>query len=303
MNDVIPMPIYTTNENELLYLMKNLYNASPNEIMVAMSKSINLYTPLKSSIRHLFMIYKIYIEKLIEIFVQLRNAHIKNSSHVISFNKLVDRWNAVDIENDISTSSLILFFNFPPNSANIEKSIPVIEWVIPKIKGKSEALLKPNKKIKEFLLAVKTNGFKYMGFCPHAAVARFKLLLKFPIKELLCVIAALDHDKKYSGINAKCSSIIPKVKALQKKVEALSVKKSMSFAKPKLPRNIEKLQKFPKGMADSKKVKVFENYVDGFSVIYKNIAPHLVSKEKAINNIAIGINIVAKDLQNITDYY
>ena len=188
MNDIFPLPIYTTDENEILFLINGIYKANSQEIMNALVKSTTIYSPLQASIRHLFMIYKIYLEKLIEKFVVARNKHIdehklKNDKN--NLNRLIARWNSIDAENNINTSSLMLFFNFPPPNTKLEKSIPQLEWDI-----------KGNEEIDAFHKAIKKSKFNYIGFCPHVPIHRFKLLLQFPVKEL---IAATQKGRIYSS--------------------------------------------------------------------------------------------------------
>ncbi len=301
LNDIFPLPIYTINEDELLFLIKHIYTASPTEIMTALTKSTPLQAPLQASIRHLFMTYKIYIEQSIELFVHLRQDYMKKrnllkSANSNEFMKLVDRWNSVDMENKVNTSSLILFFNFPPTSAKLEKTVPQINWNIP------GATILVNKSITAFLAAAKKHKFSYGGFCPHAAIERFNLLLRFPIKELLVAINAIDFNKKYSDINDKCNTIIPKVVALQHKARDLHKAPEIKLSDRKLSKKLD-ISKFAKSASVADKTHVFEEYIKLFMKLYKEIAPYLVEKEKKINNLAMGINVVAKDLQSLADSY
>lgn len=297
LNDIMPLPIYTTNEDELLFLIKNIYTASPNEISTALTKSMPLNNPIQASIRHLFMTYKIYIENTIELFVKLREEYlkqhnlVKNNKHN-DFIKLVDRWNTIDMENKLNTSSLILFFNFIPTNAKLEKTIPTINW---NITGSNKLI---SNAINKFLAAVKKTKFNYVGYCPHVSVMRFKLLLKFPIKELLDMISLIDFNKKYRDMNSKCSKIIPKVIDLQHKADILHITPKLKLNTKKLPKKLD-INTFSKSMSVKAKTQIFEEYIKLYIKLYNDIAPHLIKKERQINDLAVGINIVAKDLSHL----
>ena len=108
MNYIFPLPIYTTNENELLFLVSNIYKANPIEIVNALMKSVNIFISLKSAIQHIFMIYKVYIEKMVEIYINLRNQYIdkfklSKTNETNEFNELSTRWNIIDAENSVDT--------------------------------------------------------------------------------------------------------------------------------------------------------------------------------------------------------
>lgn len=302
LNDIFPLPVYTVDENELLFLIKNIYMAKPNELMAGFTKMTPIYKPLNSAIRHLFMAYKIYLEKIIEIFVQLRQDHIstnKLKGNPNDFSKLLDRWNAIDIENKVNTSSLILFFNFPPTSMKLEDTVPSINWYDGASKNTPF-----NKSISKFLTKATQLKFNYLGFCPHAAIHRFKLLLQFPVKELLDAIKVLDLSRKYSDINSKCNKLTTKIVALQKKSSNLksNIVSTIKLDNRVISKKID-LDKFSKSMSVGAKIDIFEIYIDKFLKLYKNITPYLIKKEFVINKLSTGINIVARELQTLVDSY
>ena len=69
------------------------------------------------------------MENIIEIFVNLRNLHV-NSKNIVNFNELIEKWTFIDLKNKTETSSIILFFNFPPHSLTLDSTIPTLEWKI-----------------------------------------------------------------------------------------------------------------------------------------------------------------------------
>ena len=82
LNSIFIMPFFTINENDILYFINNIYKAKPSEIFNGLQKTIPINNTIKSAIRHLFMIYKIYIEKTIELYISLRSKYIKDK-HLI----------------------------------------------------------------------------------------------------------------------------------------------------------------------------------------------------------------------------
>ena len=299
LNNIYILPNFTTDENEILYMINNIYKAKPSEIINGLLKIINIYQPLKLAIKHLFMIYKVYIEKLIETYVDLRDtcvSKLKNATQN-NFKEMSARWNIIDTENKIDTSSPILFFNFPPATINLEKSIPIIEW---QINSKNGDHKKINLLVNEFLKEIKTRNFEYVGYCPMSVSYRFQLLLKFPVNHLIHMIDAL-RQYNHKPINSKkhCdfnSNIVKKINALTKKIE--DVNKSIpSDIKIKYTK-VADIQKFPKNMAISQKIQCFEQYIKAFIQLYKDLIPHIIKKEKSVNVLAININMVASDISN-----
>lgn len=302
-NDIFPLPIYTTNENELLFLVSNIYKAKPIEIVNALMKSVNIFISLKSAIRHLFMIYKVYIEKIVEIYINLRNQYIdkfklSKTNETNDFNELSTRWNIIDAENSVDTSSPILFFNFHPSTIKFEKSIPKFIWGI---KSSDSKHTNVNNAATDFLNAVKKNKFEYVGYCPHAAIQRFKLLLKFPIRKLIDLIKIIDCDNKYLDINNSCNKITKKIMALHPKVSMINdaIKPTIKIKRMR----VNDIQKFPKGTKIPQKIKCYEQYVNAFIQLYKDLIPHLIKKEKLINNLSIDVNLIAEDLQTMSNSF
>ena len=274
LNNIYIMPFFTVDENEIFYFISHIYNAKPEEIINGLQKTIDLNQSIKHATQHLFMVYKVHIERLIELFVELRNKR----GEEINFSEMLENWHLVDVKNAIDTSSTILYFNFPPPSAKLEKTIPKINWHMP---GGTGGI---SKKINKFLKASKR--FSYYGFCPHASNERFKLLLKFPVNELIDVIIAL--EPKYKNIKQEYVKIYNKVIKLNKNHDIGPIK----F-------NKIKVSPFNKKFSREKKIKCFESYIKAFIKMYKDLAPYLAKKEKSITKTALDINSVAADIQNI----
>jgi hypothetical protein len=302
-NDIFPLPIHTTDEDELLFLVSNIYKTNPNEIITALMKSVNIISSLKSAIRHLFMVYKVYLERMIEIYINLRNGYItkfnlQKNNNLINFDEITARWNIIDTKNDIDTSSPILFFSFHPSTIKFEKTIPKLKWDIKSTNIKHKKI---NRKAGEFLDEIKNRKFVYVGYCPHIAIDRFKSLLKFPINNLIEMIKLIDYDNEYSCIDKKCTLITRKVVELSSKVSEIHTKDKSLVCMKDI--EVKVLQEFPKNTKISKKIKYFEQYVDAFIQLYKDLIPRLIEKEKYINNLAIDINKIAEDLQLLSNSF
>ena len=203
-----------------------------------------------------------------------------------NFKEMSTRWNIIDTENRIDTSSPILFFNFPPATINLEKSIPIIEW---QINSKNGDHKKINLLVNEFLKEIKTRNFEYVGYCPMAVSYRFQLLLKFPVNHLIHMIDAL-RQYNHKPINSKkhCdfnSNIVKKINALTKKIkdinESIPAIINIKYIK------VANIQKFPNDMTIPQKVNCFEQYIKAFLQLYKDLIPYIIKKEKSINTLDI----------------
>lgn len=287
LNSIFIMPFFTVSENEILYFINNIYKAKPSEIFNGLQKVIPVNNTIKSAIRHLFMVYKIYIEKTIELYVSLRgkyitDKHLSAKNKENNFAEMLEKWHLIDSKNSIDTSSTILYFNFPPPDIEFEKTIPKIEWGI---KG---CAVKLDASIKKFLNKIKATKFNYIGFCPHVAIARFKLLLDFPIDELSEMITEM--DPKYNKKN-ECQKIVKKIGKITESYKNIS-QNDIHISRVK----VDDISSFGKKMSVEKKIKCFEKYIAAFLKMYKDLIPHMAKKEKAINNIAISINDIASDI-------
>ena len=281
LNIIFTLPYNIDNDNDLLYMISKIYNAPIENIYNTIESQINFLDPYKKSVHHLFMSWKVLIEKLIELFVQLREDYIEtNKSHKNkpnNFKDLLERWYNIDIENNVDTSSLILFFNFHPQKISFEKSIPKIHW---EIKGNPV-----NKKIVNFLKKIKNTKFEYVGYCPHVFMERFNILLKFPINDLIDIINTLQPNK----------DLLNQIKLLNSKIQKTTITPS-----DKNYNNIKK-QKFVYNPPTSKeeKTKIFSKYVDLYMELYNQVLPHLIKKEKFIGEISKKINEIANEINDI----
>jgi hypothetical protein len=312
-NNIFILPNFTSDDNDLLYMINTIYNSKSNEFINGLVNYINIFHTLKLAIKHLYMTYKIHIEKLIEKYVTIRDlCAIDVGIPPNNFNDMTSRWNLIDAENKIDTSSPILFFNFTPSTIKLEKTIPRITW---SIKPKDKNYKQINMLVDEFLSDIKTSKFEYVGYCPNAIVHRFKLLLKFPIIKLIHMINAiykvydsiklkpssssekpiiLDHS--YLHINKKINNLYIKVDKIK---NAIPTEISMKSKKTKLKSTKYNIKKFPTHIDISHKIKCFNEYIEVFIQTYKLLIPYVIKKENAINSLSIDINKIASDIENI----
>jgi hypothetical protein len=296
-NDILPLPIYTTNYSDLIYMADKLYNTDLTNVSKALINIYDIYDPFKQSIRFLFMSYKVYIENVIEIFVKLRNLHVDPIDE-LDFNKLIETWTFVDLKNKTDTSSIILFFNFPPSSLNLDSTIPTIKW---KIKTKNNKKYKNyNKIIDKFLHEIKKGKFQYIGFCPQVSIKRLMILFSFPISNLLQAIYELDEISKNSKklktkINNKTNNIINIIEKLNKNIIKIKTPVKLSFSKEKT--NVINMDH---KNTTNDKIKVLEKYIKLYLILYKKTLPEISKREVLINDVSQNLSKISCEIQDIT---
>lgn len=296
LNNIFPIPLHTDIDKEMVYMISTLYEAPSVQIINSINNYLNLLDPLKLTLRYLFMMWKIYLEKLIEIFIELREKYIethklqkKNKKN--TFNELVERYVEIDNENKTDTSSPILFFNFPPKEINVEESIPKIEW---KINGCDKEL---KKLIDTFFTKIKKANFAYIGFCMHAVITRFQILLSFPFDVLLDIISALDTKKKYNEINTCSKHIVDRITILRDQICIIKIYKNIKLKKVKVPHP----KNFPKN--HDKKIIFYEKYISAYLTIYNQILPLFINKEKLICELSVKVNEITNEIQKLVEEF
>jgi hypothetical protein len=322
-NNIYLLPFYCSDEKELANIISNIYNGSDKQIYTAISNTLNLLEPIKPVIKHLFMSYKIFIEKLIEIFVKLRNSYV-DDSHTNDFKLLLEKWNAIDMENNINTSSLILFFNFPPKKVNLENSIKKIEWNIDNANNSelnnseannselnnseannselnnseannSEAnICEANKLIDKFLNKAKSNNFFYCGFCPFIPLERFEILLRFPANDLINIIKLLDTKNIYEKSINEANASINNISKLNACISEISKLGNINIIKKQLPKENVTADKI-------NNIKFFEKYVELYLDLYKQVGLVFIKKEQYICALIKKINIISKEVIDISN--
>jgi hypothetical protein len=265
LNTFFPLPIYTVSDDELLYIANKVYMASDDKRYNAVSKLMG-GPPSNKAVRHLFMIYKHYLEVLIEQFIGLRNEQVP-AKDANDFKELLKSWIKMDVEYGIDTSSPILYFNFPPKDISIKQD--------KKLRWKTSAA----PAINDFI--DKSKEFVYLGFCPFIAIERLLALLKFPLVSLLDAIRELD------GVvcdHTKVIAMINKIKPLDNASQGTILRRA------KLP------TKFP-GTTPEVRIPVLEKYAHAYLTMYKDMLPELVRREKNSIHLAQAINGIASEIK------
>ena len=295
------------DDTKLLFTIDKIYKSKPIEIMNAIEKTIDINSTIKYAIQHQFMIYKMYIEKLIETYINLRESYI--SEHNLSatnkenkFNDFVHKWNVLDTKNKINTSSPILFFNFPITgpkklvNIEIEKTIPKFDWYI-KTKNK-----KITESIQLFISALNKSKFEYLGFCIHDCINRFKLLLTFPAAELVQLITLIngDQSKIIKAQNDLYILIISKISNLSEQITHIqNIKNTINTKDVHKDLSKNKLCQFNPKTPISDKIKCFEFYINAYLQLYIDLSTYIIKKEKSIVKLSTDINSVSQLIQSI----
>jgi hypothetical protein len=299
-NNIFILPFYCDDNKELAIMVKSVYNATNKQLYIAMMNNLDLFHSIKLSIKHLFMAYKCFIEKIIEKFMILRNEYINilnkkksKPSKINDYDMILDKWIQIDINNNINTSSIILFFNFPSKKITLEKSIKKMEWSIPNSGD-------VNKLINKFLLKIKSNNFYYCGFCPLIPIERFKILIRFPITELINAInliqLKINNINQTTYINSNINNIIHVINSISlisndindinDKCITKITKKSITEGHPK---------------TKSQYIKLFETYIDAYLDIYTQIIPLFIKKEASINILLTKVDKISNKILHICD--
>lgn len=302
LNNIFILPFYFDDEKKILNAVYSIYNASNSQIYIAMSNTLDLLNPIKLILKHLFMNYKVFIEKLIEVYVILRNDYIKknniqNQNKYNNFDLLINNWIDIDMKNKTNTSSVILFFNFPPKYIKLEKSIKKIEW---EIKGVDEDI---RTIINKFMNELKSNNFYYCGFCPYVPLERLELLSKFPIDTFIKMIILLNiSNNKLKTKDQPVVIDIEIINQIEQNIKHLNqlnedIVKINDIHISKLTKHkIKKCEPINK----AEYIAIFEKYIYAYLDLYEQIAPIFIEKEKLLNNMMTKINTISKNISSLT---
>lgn len=149
--------------------MKNLLSLSNEKLAQIYVNRFRLYSVFSDTIRPLFMAIREYFENQIKILCS--NININITSYI-------KKWEEYDRENNINSSSVILY--------QLGKDKDFLEELKIKYDQKQH--------INTFIEYVSdTNRWNYKGYCPYEPVKRMKLLLAFPLNEIFDILSA--HDK------------------------------------------------------------------------------------------------------------
>lgn len=231
MYDILPLnnKIYDTYDTHIKKI-NYTYSLSKCDLFNLFIDYFNIDNIKLISYEMLFYSYKNMIEKLVEIFIKLKNDNI---------NDLKNTWNAYNIENNIDTSSILLYFLF--NDHKIGK----YKWDLPNTNTNKNI----NNNINEFLDKIQTLNFKYLGFCPYAYKKRLHAILIFPVEELLECIKIMDHTNNYIHIYNAINKLKKYIQNNQKVIKNYS-----NNCLPNLLKEIDPKKKLNKNITEIDKI-------------------------------------------------
>lgn len=120
----------------MLPIIKKIY-ALPSEMhLISMMRQYMIYEPVSIVIYSLFTTLKIHFEDVVRLFIEVRNEFIdrmKCSGYKNNWDKLVEEWRELDVNYELSSSSIVLLFLNPPKDLRSG-----IHWRIEKIDGEEE---------------------------------------------------------------------------------------------------------------------------------------------------------------------
>jgi len=185
--DILPIKCNIFESNTMtIGKIEHLYNLNNEELFILLIDYFKLTEIKTLSYKVIFFAYKELLEKIISIFIKLRNSICCDNN----IKKLEKIWNLYNDNNNINTSSIYLYFIF-----NKIKELPKYKWIIDNKKYK-----KINNKIHIFLDKLDEINYDYKGFCPYDSKNRMSSIFSFPIKELLDCVTEMDNNNKYTKI-------------------------------------------------------------------------------------------------------
>ena len=196
MCDILPLNNKIYNSlNTHLEKITYTYNLSNTDIINLLIDYFKINDNKVISYKILFHAYKNMIEKLIEIFIKLKNDKNDKNDKTDKNNKnnkidkLKNIWNTYSIKNNINTSSILLYFLFNKHNS--------IKYNLLSNSKESGII---NEKINIFKNILHQMNYKYLGFCPFDYENRLHSILAFPIEELINCIKIMDKKKIYINI-------------------------------------------------------------------------------------------------------
>jgi hypothetical protein len=224
----------------ILPISKKIYNLPDKFHIIGMMKQYFIYEPLSLVIHNIFMLIKNHYEKIVTDFITARNNYIiknklndlnikepkpHNSKNQLNdLNYLIDLWSNLDLQNNLNTSSIILYFINPPENIDNQLNLDISCINSSNSSNSSNNSNNSNsnsisnnlkKQIKKLIISIKK--FNYPGFCPKVPYSRLKKLLTFPLNNFIKTIQLLDPDYKsidYKNIESKIKKILNQFKSI-----------------------------------------------------------------------------------------
>lgn len=228
----------------------------------------------------LFHSYKNMIEKLIEIFIKLKNDDISN---------IRKEWCVYNNKNNINTSSVLLYFLFNKHNS--------INYNLSTISFENNII---NTKINIFLDKLNKINYRYLEFCPHYYENRLQSILSFPIEELIDCIKSMDKNNNY--VNKYKIIYELKIYIKKNKINIKKLNNSISEIIDDI-NNIEINKKkntfVNNNISDIPLINIYTDFIEYMFYIYKSYLPYLLEIEDNHYKLSIEIDNIINILNKI----
>jgi hypothetical protein len=291
-NSILNLSEYLHDSKSIILFVEELFNYSNKDIINIISNSLDLKNVYNLAIESLFFVWKDLIEYLLHILINKYNEYceLNDINDIIDKELIFNKLNKSLIENNIDTSSHILFFLCLPKkyNSNEYKSLHNIPKLIFKKSTKfSSSLNKSIQKFNDYFYSNKIKQYEYIGFCPLEPTKRLKLLLNFPLELIIDLINNIDST---ALIGIDFNSILKEISVIIEDIKMYKNKNiDTNFEKPKL-------KKYKNDTQINEKL---INRVDSFISLYQTIFSQLMEKEKIYNLISEKISKIIDIIQNI----
>jgi hypothetical protein len=210
------------------------------------------------------MLIKKHYEDVLHKFVDARNAYVENKS---DWKEMCDYWNNLNIQNNHSSTSPILFYLNPPENEPISDTDLISFEIIDPVSDVEIDIEKLNKMLGD--LHGKIKEFKYLGYCQKVPYTRLCALLSFPLIEFIKCIQYMDSKFKpidYQDIENKTTAII-KARTIPYPLDKIDEKSYKPVARHKEPK-------------EDDAIKLIKWYVEKILEIRQALAPYAKKMEK-----------------------
>ena len=298
----------------LLPLVETVYYLPDHAHVSGVMKQYMLYEPISIAVYNLFMILKAHFEDVVAWYAAARNEFIE-VNHIpaatMNWPILVEYWENLNVQNNHSSSSPILFYLNPPKDEVIahtdmvqygfgapsnrmeqnadpraeeqssDSSVTDSSTTKSKISGGTDAprrtAAKPNRDkrvdlaLRELYKAVKQ--FHYAGFCPKVPYQRLAALLIFPLDKFIAAIKLLKPDRTLPNYN-EMEKKVAEILAMHKEenpIKMLEKRMHTNSERAKLPKAQIEENAINPGDAELEKIKW---YVNRIMDLRKELSPY-----------------------------
>ena len=288
----------------LLPLVETVYYLPDHAHVSGVMKQYMLYEPISIAVYNLFMILKAHFEDVVAWYAAARNEFIE-VNHIpaatMNWPILVEYWENLNVQNNHSSSSPILFYLNPPkdeviahtdmvqygfgapprheNASNhTEQDMRENTANHTELSGESSSggtsknktggtAAKPNRDkrvdlaLRELYKAVKQ--FHYAGFCPKVPYQRLAALLIFPLDKFIAAIKLLKPDHTLPNYN-EMEKRVAEILATHKEenpIKMLEKHTHTNSERAKLPKKQIEENSLNPGDAELEKIKWYMNRI------------------------------------------